>query len=211
MTTDILPLAITMVAGPQILTAIVLITNRQPVKVSLSYLVAILLTVSAGLALVFTAARLLGLHAGAGGKPPTRSVTLEIILVTLLILLSLRSYAHRKRSKPPKWLLGLEKTKPAGAFKLGVLLICLMPGDLIVMTTVGIHLAANGVHPSDLLLALPFVGLTLLLAGIPLLGYLLFRGPAERLMPKLQRWMQTNSWLVNIIVYLFFIFLVIDG
>ncbi len=106
-------------------------------------------------------------------------------------------------------MLGLEKTRPAGAFKLGILLIFLMPGDVIVMTTVGIHLAAHGLHASDIWQALPFVGLTMFLAAIPLIGYTLFRRPAEKAMPKLQRWMQTNSWLVNIIVYLFFIFLIV--
>jgi len=208
---EILPLAITMVAGPQILTSIVLVTNKQPVKASLSYLAAILLTVSAGIAMAFTAARLLGLHAGSSGHAPARSETLEIALVAVLILLSLRSYAHRKTSKPPRWLLGLEAAKPRGAFKLGVLLICLMPGDLIVMTTVGIHLAAHGVHARDIWQVLPFVALTMLLAAIPLIGYTLFRGPAKTAMPKLQGWMETNSWLVNIIVYLFFIFLVLRG
>ncbi len=206
---EILPLAITMVAGPQILTSIVLVTNKQPVKVSLSYLAGVLLAVSGGLMIAFTVARLLGLHAAANGHAPAKSETLEIALVTLLILLALRSYASRKTSKPPGWLLGLEKTKPRGAFKLGVLLICLMPGDLIVMTTVGIHLASHGIYASDIWQALPFVGLTMFLAAIPLIGYTLFRGPAETAMPKLQRWMQTNSWLVNIIVYVFFIFLIV--
>lgn len=208
---EILPLAITMVAGPQILTSIVLVTNKQPVKVSLAYLAGILLAVSTGLTAAFTVARLIGLHAAANGHAPAKSETLEIILVSLLILLSLKSFAGRKTSKPPKWLLGLEEAKPGGAFKIGVLLICLMPGDLIVMTTVGIHLAGHGIYASDIWQALPFVGLTMLLAAIPLLGYVLFRGPAERAMPKLQRWMGTNSWLVNIIVYLFFIFLVLGG
>ena len=189
-----------MIAGPQILTSIVLVTNKQAVKVSLAYLAAILLTVSVGLTLAFTAAHLLGLHANSSGHEPAWSKILEIVLVALLIILSLKSYANRKTSKPPGWLLGLEKTKPRGAFKLGVLLICVMPGDLVVMATIGIHLAANGFHVSDIWQALPFVALTILLAGIPLLGYVLFRGPATRAMPKLQNWMETNSWLVNIIV-----------
>ena len=40
MDTAILPLAITMMAGPQILSAIIFVTGSEPVKVSLAYVAA---------------------------------------------------------------------------------------------------------------------------------------------------------------------------
>jgi hypothetical protein len=50
---------------------------------------------------------------------------------------------------------------------------------------------------------------TILIAALPLLSYLLFRRRAERAMPKVRDWMNTHSWLVNIIVYIIFIILIL--
>ncbi len=206
----ILPLAITTMVGPQILVAIIFITaKKDAIKVSLSYLLGILFAASAFITAVFVAARVFGLKAGASGQPPHWASAVEVILVILLIALSLRSYLGRKTAKPPKWMTGLQETKPATAFKLALLLIFLMPTDIVVMLTVGLHLAAHGSSPADLLYALPFLVVVMLIAGFPLYSYLLFRKRAERAMPKLRDWMQENSWLVNIIIYLFFIYLVL--
>jgi hypothetical protein len=41
------------------------------------------------------------------------------------------------------------------------------------------------------------------------LSYLLFRHRAKQVMPKVRDWMNTNSWLVNIIVYAVFIVLIL--
>jgi hypothetical protein len=41
------------------------------------------------------------------------------------------------------------------------------------------------------------------------LSYLLFRHRAQRAMPKVRDWMNANSWLVNIIVYIIFILLIL--
>jgi hypothetical protein len=51
---------------------------------------------------------------------------------------------------------------------------------------------------------------TVLVAALPLLLYLLFHRRAQRLMPKVRDWMNTNSWLVNIIVYVVFILLILS-
>jgi hypothetical protein len=50
---------------------------------------------------------------------------------------------------------------------------------------------------------------TILIAALPVLSYLLFRRRAQQVMPKVRDWMNTNSWLVNIIVYVVFIFLIL--
>jgi hypothetical protein len=63
--------------------------------------------------------------------------------------------------------------------------------------TVGVHLRQNG---HSLIEAAPIWGLTLLIAALPLLTDLLFRSRAERAMPKVRDWMETNSWLVNIFI-----------
>ena len=58
--------------------------------------------------------------------------------------------------------------------------------------------------------ALPFIVVTVLVAALPLLLYLLFHRRAQRLLPKVRDWMNTNSWLVNIIVYVVFILLILS-
>jgi uncharacterized membrane protein YidH (DUF202 family) len=69
-----------------------------------------------------------------------------------------------------------------------------------------VNLAQND---ASLLGAVPFVLATILIAALPLLSYLLFRRRAERAMPKVRDWMNTHSWLVNIIVYIIFIILIL--
>lgn len=205
-----MPLAITTMLGPQILVSIIFVTSKKnAVKVSLSYLAGILFAASTGIVLVFAVARLLGLTASASGSAPKGSEAVELILVGLLIVLSVRSYLTRATAKPPAWLSKLQEATPRSAFKTGLLLIYLMPTDIIVMLTVGLHLAANGSSVTDLLSAIPFLAVVMLIAGAPLLSYLTFRKKAEIVMPKLRDWMQDNSWLVNIIIYIFFIVLVL--
>ena len=89
----------------------------------------------------------------------------------------------------------------------GLLVIWLMPGDIIVMLTVATNLEHND---AGLVAALPFIVATVLVAALPLLLYLLFHRRAQRLMPKVRDWMNTNSWLVNIIVYVVFILLILS-
>ena len=59
------------------------------------------------------------------------------------------------------------------------------------------------------LASVPFVAATILIAALPVLSYLLFRRRAQRVMPKVRDWMNANSWLVNIIVYIVFILLIL--
>jgi hypothetical protein len=72
--------------------------------------------------------------------------------------------------------------------------------------TVGVNLAQQN---ASLLGAVPFVAATILIAALPVLSYLLFRRRAQQVMPKVRDWMNTNSWLVNIIVYVVFIVLIL--
>jgi hypothetical protein len=51
---------------------------------------------------------------------------------------------------------------------------------------------------------------TIFIAALPVLSYLLFHRRAVRAMPKVRDWMNTHSWLVNIIVYIIFILLILS-
>jgi hypothetical protein len=48
MNLDILPLAITMMAGPQIMSAIIFVTTPKPVKVSMAFIAAVAIAVTVG-------------------------------------------------------------------------------------------------------------------------------------------------------------------
>jgi hypothetical protein len=124
-----------------------------------------------------------------------------------LAALALRTYRHREHVEPPKWLGGLLETTPRKALTMGFLLLLVFPTDLATLATVGVHLQHN---THSLIDAAPFWGLTLLLAALPLLAYLLFRRRAERAIPKVRDSMGTNSWLVNIFVLGLFIVLILS-
>jgi hypothetical protein len=81
----------------------------------------------------------------------------------------------------------------------------LMPSDIIIMLTVAVNLEQNDL---GLVAALPFIGATVLIAALPLLLYLLFYRRAQRLMPQVRDWMNTHSWLVNVIACVIFIALI---
>ncbi|MEU6712514.1 GAP family protein [Nonomuraea sp. NPDC046802] len=92
------------------------------------------------------------------------------------------------------------------AFATGFVLILLMPTDLMAMLTVGVHLEHHGSPPGA---AIPFLLATLLLASLPLLGYLLFRRRAATVMPEIRDWMKSHGWLINICACLLFIVLIL--
>jgi Sap-like sulfolipid-1-addressing protein len=203
---QIIPLAITMMAGPQIMTAIVLVTHAEAVRVSLAFLIGVAVAATLGTTLAY----LLGDSLGGLGNPSDTGSTgtiVQLVLAALLALLALRTYLNRETVKPPKWLGSLQQATPRKALTMGLLLVGLMPTDVASMLTVGINLAQND---DSLLDAVPFLVLTLLIAALPLLTYLLFRRRAKEAMPKVRDWMTANSWLVNIIVLVIFIVLILS-
>ena len=103
---------------------------------------------------------------------------IQYLMVGLLIFLAVKSYLGRETAEPPRWMGALQNADPRRAFTTGLLLIWVMPSDLIIMLTVGVNLAHNGVSP---VAALPFVAATALVAALPLLAYLLFRRRAKLL------------------------------
>ena len=60
MNLQILPLAITMMAGPQILSAIIFITALKPLKLSAAFLAGVALGPAVGVTITFTLATVLG-------------------------------------------------------------------------------------------------------------------------------------------------------
>ncbi|MGI8305625.1 GAP family protein [Saccharopolyspora hattusasensis] len=208
---QVLPLAITMVAGPQIMSAIVFVTTSRAVRVSIAFLMGVVLATAAGVLIARVLAALLGSAVPVGGESPEASTlgkAIQIVLIALLVLVAVRNYLGRKTAEPPKWLGTLLSATPTTAFKTGLLVILAMPSDVVVMLTVGMNLQHHGAGYGD---AVPFIAATTFLVALPLLFYLIFHKRAIIAMPRVRDWMNARSWLVNIIVCLIFILLVATG
>jgi len=205
----IIPLAITMMAGPQIMSAIIFITAPKPLKLSASFIAGVVIATTVGVTITYTFATLLGNSISLGDSSDKGSIghIIQYLLVGLLVFLAIKSYLGRETIEPPRWLGALQNAKPRTAFRTGLLLLSLFPSDFVILVTVGMNLAQNN---ASLLAALPFIGATVFIAALPLLSYLLLRRRAQRAMPKVREWMNTNSWLVNIIVYVIFIVLILS-
>src|SRR5215216_2442396 len=208
MNLQILPLAITMMAGPQIMSALIFITASKPLKLSIAFLAGVVIAVTAGVTITFTLASLLANSISLGDSSDSGSLgnIIQYLLVGLLVFLAIKSYVRRETTEPPRWLGTLQNAKPTTAFKTGLLLLSVFPSDFVILLTVGVNLAHSN---ASLLAAVPFVAATIFIAALPVLAYLLFRRRAQRAMPKVRDWMNTNSWLVNVIVYVIFILLIL--
>jgi hypothetical protein len=208
MSLAILPLAITMNAGPQIMSALIFITASKPLKLSAAFLAGVVIAVSVGLTITYTIASLLGNSISLGDPSDASSIgnIIQYVLVALLIFLSIKNYVRRESIEPPRWLGALQNAKPKTAFTTGLLLLSVFPSDLVILITVGMNLAQND---ASLVAGLPFVLATIIIAALPVIFYLVFHRRAQRMMPKVRDWMNTNSWLVNIIVYVIFILLIL--
>ena len=208
MSLAVIPLAITMNAGPQIMSALIFVTANKPLKLSAYFLGGVVIAVTVGVTVTYTLANLLGNSVSLGDSSDSGSLgnIIQYLLVGLLIFLSIKSYVGRETSEPPRWLGAMQNAKPKTAFMAGLLLLSVFPSDFVILVTVGVNLAQ---HDASLLAAVPFMAATVFIAALPVLSYLLFRHRAKRAMPKVRDWMNTNSWLVNIIVYVIFIVLIL--
>lgn len=205
---QILPLAITMMAGPQIMSAIIFVTAERAVRTSAAFVAGVAIAATLGVMVAKGIAALLGNSVTLGDASDSGSTgtAIQLVLVALLMLFALRNWRDRETIQPPKWLGALQTADAMKAFVTGFTLILLFPSDVVVLLTVGMNLEQNGLSVVD---ALPFIGLTVLIAALPLLGYLLFRRRAEQAMPGVRDWMNSHSWLINIIVCAIFAFLIL--
>ena len=208
MSLSVIPLAITMNAGPQIMSAIIFVTAPKALRLSAYFLAGVVIAVTVGVTVTYTLATVLGNSVSLGDSSDSGSLgnIIQYLLVGLLVFLSIKNYVRRETIEPPRWLGAMQNATPRTAFMAGLLLLSVFPSDFVVLMTVGINLAQND---ASLLSALPFVVTTILIAALPVLSYLLFHRRAVRAMPKVRDWMNSHSWLVNIIVYIIFILLIL--
>jgi uncharacterized membrane protein YidH (DUF202 family) len=206
MSLEILPLAITMMAGPQIIAAVILVTTERPLSTSLGFLAGVVIAASIGVAIALGLASLFGGSLGRSNDNGSTGHVVQYVLVALLALAAIRNYRGRHTAEPPKWLGALLTADWKAALRTGLLVILAMPSDILIMLTVGVNITQAHGSFAD---AIPFIAATVLVAALPLILYGLFRRRARRAMPKLRDWLNTNSWLVNIVVCCLFIVLIV--
>jgi threonine/homoserine/homoserine lactone efflux protein len=202
----VIPMAFVMIAGPQIITAVLLATSEKWLRNSACFLAAVALATSIGVSLTYFAARGTETIAESGGA--SGPSVIDWFVVALLVFLAFRVFQRRTNTAPPKWMAKLQSATPGDSFKVGFLLFMLMPTDIITMATVGASLARNN---QPLWYALVFLFATLLLAGAPLLIDVLLGKKAKTILPKLRDWMSVNSWIVSEVVIVFFLAMTIKG
>jgi hypothetical protein len=196
---QILPLALIMVMGPQILTAIFLVTSKEPVKNSVAMVVGVVLAACISLAIWFGIVKAVGIDPKESGGPTTA----DWIVAGLLALAAIHTFLGRGKASVPKWMTALQEAEPRRAFTLAFLLILLMPTDIVAVIS-----TANWLHDNDkdLLEGWPLVAATTLLMVLPIIGYLAFGHRAREAMPKIRDWLTTNAWVVNLVVIVYFIY-----
>jgi Sap, sulfolipid-1-addressing protein len=197
----IVPMAFVMVAGPQIISAVIFATSERARATSVAYVSGAVSSVIVGTTVLFLLWEALGFNSAtiSGGH-----VIVDWTLVGLLAVLALRVFLKRAEAEPPTWMGRLQTASPGFALKLGLLLFIAMPTDVLTMLTVSGYLAT---HDESLAKAIPFILLTALLIGFPLLVLLAMGRRAETSLPKVRDWMNTNSWVVSEIVIVFFMVL----
>jgi threonine/homoserine/homoserine lactone efflux protein len=192
----VLPMAIVMSAGPQIVTATFFATSRDGKVNSLAFLGGVAAATTIGVTVFF----LLG--GGIANNSKSDKTWLDWVIIALLVLLIVWTFIRRKESEPPKWMGRLQDANARFALTIGFLLYLLMPTDLISMATVGAYLARQ---EEPWWHSFGFVALTVLIAGLPFAMLLLLGRRAETILPTIRDWMNSNSWIVNEAVLLFFL------
>ena len=198
----VLPMAFVMVAGPQIVTAILLATGTRPRRDSAFFLVGAGVSTFIGVSAAYFLTGLLKGRGAASGGDARVERAIEIAISVLLVFLAWKTWRERNPSQPPRWMARLESATPLFSLRMGLLLYLLMPGDLISMFTVGAYLAHHGAPWWH---GLVFVAVTVALTGAPLLLLLALGKRGQALLPKARDWMTKNSWIVSEIVIVFFL------
>lgn len=199
----VLPLAIVMVAGPQLLSAIFLATSREWRRNSAAYLIGASLSISGMVVLAFVLGDAISPNGGSGGGG---GGILDTVLLVLLAAAMVHTFLTRGESEPPAWMGKLSDASPRFSFRLGFLLLGFFPTDILTSASVGSYLAREGLPVVD---AAPFVAVTLFLLGLPALLLLVLGDRGEAALPRIREGMVTNAWVVNEVVLAFFVVIVL--
>jgi small neutral amino acid transporter SnatA (MarC family) len=101
----ILPLAIVMIAGPQIISATLIATSQDARRNSLAFLAGVAVAITVGTMVVYWAASLAESSTGPA-RQGTVGTVIDWLIIALLVILMVRVFARRRNTAPPKWMAG---------------------------------------------------------------------------------------------------------
>jgi small neutral amino acid transporter SnatA (MarC family) len=101
---SILPMAIVMIAGPQLISAVVLVTGTGSRRNSLAYIAGVFLATMLGVSLVFFLAGLAHNETHSSSSSSGKNA-INYAVIALLVVLAVRVYRRRGESEPPKWMM----------------------------------------------------------------------------------------------------------
>jgi len=199
----VIPLAFTVMLGPQLTVAVLLLTKRNPLKFSLYYILGISFGI---ITLTFLSYEILNhLHLNSPNSFITKIAS--GLILTLLVYLSVSNFRNRKKlTTRPKWMQAIDRLNYRTTFLMGFGLIFFMPADIGAALTVGNILAASKTNFTS---AIPFFSMVLLIASTPMLAYIALGNKGPKLMNKTNQWINSNGWVINQLVYLLFIYLIL--
>ena len=189
-----------MMLGPQVISSIFFATSKRSRPNSWAYVAGGALGATLGMLVAYYSAKLLGV---ATDNSEQGDDILTWVIVALLVFLTIKTFLGRKTAKTPKWMGKLQEAEPKFAFRLGLTPILLMPTDIIIMLSAGAYLVLNEFAFTESFL---LIGTTTLIAALPILSLVIVGQKADEAIPGIREWMNKNSWLVSIIVYVFFIY-----
>ncbi|MBO4159486.1 MULTISPECIES: GAP family protein [Micromonospora] len=203
----ILPMAVVMVAGTQLVAAVFLASGDRPRRASLGFLAGAAIVVVAGTTLAWLVFRVVkGAAGGGGGGRRQVETVIDWVVLGLLVVLAVVVFVRRHSSGEPTWMGHLQHAGFGYALRLGLLLFVVMPSDDLTMVTVGASAARHGLPWWHLV---PFMLLTLLLLALPLLALLLLGDRADRVLPRMRDWADRHSWIISEAVVVFFLALTV--
>ena len=119
---QILPVAFVMIAGPQIITSFFLGPSENWAKASVAFIGGAAIGITAFVTIAYIVGT--NLKSAAGSRHSgTVGQIIDSVVLALLVFLAVRAYLRRHESEAPKWMRGLEKERPKGAFLLGLALL----------------------------------------------------------------------------------------
>ncbi|WP_406077830.1 GAP family protein [Micromonospora sp. NBC_00858] len=205
----VLPLAVVMVAGTQLVVAVFLASSDRPRAASLGFLAGAGLVVAVGVTVSWLLTRLVGgvaTDASAVAGRVDHGPAVDLVVLALLLILAMVVWLRRHRSGPPRWLGRIGHADPGRALRLGALLFVVTPTDDLTMAAVGASVARHNLPWWHLL---PFVLLTVTLLALPLLALLVLGHRAARVLARMREWAEGHAWVVNEVLIGFFALLTV--
>lgn len=196
------PLAIAMVAGPQMIVATFLIANKNRYRYSLAYILSIGIAMIIGLTISVLVTKI---FVNIPKVNDNIIFAIQILCVVYLIYSALKTIKNRDYFETPKWQKKLLDPTFKMIFKISMVLILVVPIDVVILFSVGLEYNKGGY---DIMALIVLLLLVMLFVSIPLLLTTIFHRRADKHLEKLPHLIEEYSWIVNVIVYLIFVFLI---